>query len=76
MTHLTRSQLDELLQGLRDQAARIARELPAADLADAIAGEAKALEHRIAANDSDHFHSEVAAIMLAFGAVEPEVDHE
>ncbi len=40
MTHLTRSQLDELLQGLRDQAARIARELPAADLADAIAGEA------------------------------------
>jgi hypothetical protein len=76
MTHLTRSQLDELLQGLRDQAARFAQELPAADLADAIAGEAEALEHRIAANDADYFHNEVVAIMHAVGAVATEEGHE
>ncbi len=76
MTHLTRSQLDELLQGLRNQAARIAQELPAADLADAIAGEAEALEHRISANDADYFHNEVVAIMHSVGAVEREEGHE
>lgn len=76
MTHLTRSQLDELLQGLRDQAARIAQELPAEDLADAIACEAEAMEHRIAANDADYFNDYVAAIMREVGAVESEDSHE
>jgi len=76
MTRLTRSQLDDLLQGLRAKAARIARDYPAGDQADVIAGEAEAIEHQVAANDADYFHDGVAAIMREVGAVEPEDSHE
>lgn len=76
MTHLTRSQLDDMLHGLRAKAARIARDYPAGDQADAIAGEAEAIEHQVAANDAEYFHDEVAAIMREVGAVEPEDSHE
>ena len=72
MTHLTRSQLDDMLQGLRAKAARIARDYPTGDQADAIAGEAEAIEYQVAANDAAYFHYRVASIMHEVGAVEPE----
>lgn len=76
MPHLTRSQLDDLLKGLREQAIQIARDYPPGDQAEAIAGEAEALERYVAENDSDYFHNKVATIMQAVGAVEPEGAHE
>jgi hypothetical protein len=76
MPHLTRSQLDDLLNALHEQAVQIARDYPPGDRAEAIAGEAEALEHHVAANDAEHFHKKVATIMQAAGAVEPEVHHE
>lgn len=76
MTHLTRSQLDDLLKGLREQAVQIARDYPPGEQAEAIAGQAEALERYVAANDADYFHSKVATIMLDVGAVEPEGAHE
>ncbi len=76
MTRLTRSQLDDMLQGLRAKAAQIARHYPAGDQADAIASEAEAIEHQVAPNDAGYFHDMVAAIMREVGAVEPEDNHE
>ena len=76
MTPLPRAQLDDMLQGLRAKAARIARDYPAADQADAISGEAEVIEYQVAANDAVYFHEQVAAIMQEVGAVEPEDSHE
>lgn len=73
---LTRDELDDQLRALRAQAARIARDYPAGDQVEAVAGEAEVLEQRVAPADIAYFHDSVEAIICEAGMVEQEAGRE
>ncbi len=75
-SELTRDELDDQLRALRAQAARIARDYPAGDQVEAVAGEAEVLEQRVAPDDVAYFHDRVEAIIWEAGMLQPEPVHE
>lgn len=69
---LSRDELDNHLHGLRVKAARIARDYPAGDQVEAVAGEAEVIEQLVAPADIAYFHDRVEAIIWEAGMLERE----